>query len=181
MIYFDNEIPEWFSTVSTSSSISISIPPDLLDDDKWKGVAVCAVFAVKGHTALSVIESDFKLSDYFYKCIMETDVFPMNPFIFDGEEIRQLQSSSHLVIISHVHRLQFPKWELKQPTKLAAKFETNNPFMEVQKCGIRLVYEQDAGWYTKLFPGVNAICLNEIMDAMLKTGWLSHVDQYLKW
>ncbi|PRQ21566.1 putative P-loop containing nucleoside triphosphate hydrolase, leucine-rich repeat domain, L [Rosa chinensis] len=181
IIYFDNEIPEWFSTISTTNPISISIPPDLTDDDKWKGVTMCAVFAVKGHNVLSVIESDLELSNYFYQCTMETDVFHMKPFIFDGEEIRHLRSSSHLVLISYVARWQFPKWELNQSTTVAAKFETNNPFMEVQKCGIRLVYEQDAGWYTKLFPGVNAICLNEVMDAMLKTGWLSQVDQYLKW
>ncbi|KAM5575910.1 hypothetical protein ABKV19_014715, partial [Rosa sericea] len=153
IIYFDNEIPEWFSTISTSNPISISIPPDLTDDDKWKGVTMCAVFAVKGHTVLSVIESDLELSNYFYQCTMETDVFRMKPFIFDGEEIRHLRSSSHLVLISYVAGWQFPKWELNQSTMVAAKFETNNPFMEVQKCGIRLVYEQDAGW-EKIIPPI---------------------------
>jgi hypothetical protein len=182
-IHIDNEIPEWFSSKSRGNFISIPIPPNLTDDKKWKGIAACAVFSVMGHntSAISFIESGFETCNYLYQCTMETDLFSRQPFLFNGEEQQRLiRSSSHLLLISYSERFHVPKW-VNHPTVVSARFETNNPFMEVQECGIRLVYEEDDGWYTKLIPGDTGTCLNEVEDAILECGWISQVDTYLKW
>ncbi|KAL6179552.1 hypothetical protein ACLB2K_051066 [Fragaria x ananassa] len=63
-----DEIPGWFSTVSTRNPISIR----LTDDNNWKGIAACAVFSVKGHTTL--IETDADSSNSSYQLTLETDV-----------------------------------------------------------------------------------------------------------
>ncbi|KAM5575895.1 hypothetical protein ABKV19_014704 [Rosa sericea] len=182
-IHIDNEIPEWFSTKSTGNFISIPIPPNLTDDYKWKGVASCAVFSVKGHnmSAISVIESGFETSNYLYQCTLETDLFSMKSSVFDGEEKHHfIRSSSHLLLISYLASFHFSK-QLNQSTVVGARFETNHPFMDVQECGIRLVYEQDDGWYTKLIPGDTGTCLNEVLDAIRESGWISEGDTCLKW
>lgn len=180
-VFVDNEIPEWFSSVTTNNPISIQIPPNLTDDNKWKGVAACAVFSFKGRSAISLVEPDSKSSSYSYQCSVETDIFYMEPSILDREElIRVVRSSSHILAIFYLSSCKFGTW-LDRSTVMAARFGTNNPFMEVQKCGIRLVYEQDAGWLAKLFPGSIAIYLNDVQDATVKPGWLSQVDKCLKW
>ncbi|XP_050378973.1 TMV resistance protein N-like [Argentina anserina] len=182
-IHIDNEIPEWFSTKSTGNFISTPIPPNVTDDYKWKGVASCAVFSVKGHnmSAISVIESGFKTSNYLYQCTLETDLFSMKPSVFEGEEKHHfIRSSSHLLFISYLSSLHFSK-QLNQLTMLGARFKTNNPFMDVQECGIRLVYEQDDGWYTKLIPGDTGTSLNEVSDTILESGWIREGDTCLKW
>ncbi|PRQ21562.1 hypothetical protein RchiOBHm_Chr7g0240591 [Rosa chinensis] len=52
--------------------------------------------------------------------------------------------------------------------------------MVVQQCGIRLVYEQDAGWPYRIVGGDDPICLNKVKDdaSVLESGWLS---QSLEW
>ncbi|XP_062025777.1 TMV resistance protein N-like [Rosa rugosa] len=185
----ENEIPEWFSTTSTGNPISIQIPSNLSDDHTWKGVAACAVFSVKRRntTTLSVTEPDPDFSNYLYQIRMETDAFRLKPYVTDWEgrlrPDRPLGSSSHLLMIFYLPSLVFPKRGLNQSTVLAANFETDNPFMVLQKCGIRLVYEQDDGWYyNKLFPGVRPIFLNrDEDDAARESGWLIQVDGGVKW
>ncbi|KAM5575912.1 TMV resistance protein N-like [Rosa sericea] len=183
VIHVDNEIPDWFSTKSTGNFISIPIPPNLTDDYKWRGVASCAVFSVKGHnmSAISVIELGFETSNYLYQCTLETDLFSMKPSVFDEEEKHFfMRSSSHLLFISYTASFHFSK-QLNGSTVVGARFETNNPFMDVQECGIRLVYEQDDGWYTKLIPGDTGTRLNEVLDAIQESGWISEGDTCLKW
>ncbi|KAL6179774.1 hypothetical protein ACLB2K_046445 [Fragaria x ananassa] len=146
-----DEFPDWFITKSTRNPISISIPHSLVDDNKWKGFAACAIFAVKGHTYLSLIEPDPDFCKYSYEIKLETDVI-----------------------------LQRRALNLSQSTVVRATFETTNPSMVVQKCGIRLVYEQDAGWYIGIDSVDVPICLNEAEDdaSVLQYGWLS---QSMEW
>ncbi|XP_062025625.1 TMV resistance protein N-like isoform X2 [Rosa rugosa] len=182
----ENEIPEWFSTTSTRNPISIQIPSNLADDNTWKGVAACAVFSVKRRntTTLSVTEPDPEFSKYLYQIRMETDAFSLKPYAIDWEEqLRPLGSSPHLLMIFYLPSLAFPEQGLNQSTVVAANFETNNPFMVHQKCGIRLVYEQDDGWYyKKLWPGIGMIHLNrDEEDDAPASGWLTQVDGCVKW
>ncbi|KAL6177019.1 hypothetical protein ACLB2K_053651 [Fragaria x ananassa] len=178
-----DEIPEWFNTTSTRSSISISIPQNLADDNKWKGFAACAIFAVKGHTDLSLIEPDPDFLNYSYQITLETDVMHLEPILAECDESSFLGSSSHLLLIFYISDLKFLqriKLLFNQSTVVRAIFETTNPSMVVQKCGIRLVYEQDAGWHSRILDGDGPICLNEVEDdaSVLESGWLS---QSYKW
>ncbi|XP_062024174.1 uncharacterized protein LOC133740261 [Rosa rugosa] len=186
-----DEIPEWFITTSTRNPISISIPPNLADDNTWNGFVACAIFSVKGHAALSLIEPDPDFSNYSYQITLETDVMRLEPYVLglDSVVLGRFRSISHLLAIFFISSLKFPQRGLNQSTVVSAMFETTNPSMVIQKCGIRPVYEQDAGWFSRIIGRNDLICLNKVDDTtsiwleqytacVLESGWLS---QSLEW
>ncbi|KAL6184833.1 hypothetical protein ACLB2K_046233 [Fragaria x ananassa] len=176
-----DEIPEWFTTISTRNPISILMPQNVANDNKWKGFAVCAIFAVKGHTALSVIEPDPDFCNYVCQVTLETDVMRLEPEVLDFTGLnRNLGSCSHLRVIFEISRLTFPWWWLIDSTEVRAIFETTNPSMVFQKCGVRLVYEQDVPLYSRIVNRIQAISLGKYEDytSVLDSGWL---NQSLKW
>nr|XP_011457564.1 PREDICTED: uncharacterized protein LOC101301070 isoform X3 [Fragaria vesca subsp. vesca] len=176
-----DEISEWFTTVSTRNSISIPMPQNQADDNKWKGIAACAIFAVKGHIALSLIEPDPNFLNYSYQITWETDDVLLEPDVLelDSAELGRFGLSSHLLVIFSISRSVFPPRELIQSTVVRAKFETTNPSMVVQKCGMRLVYDQDVGWFTRVTEH-DVICLDqvEISTPLGEAHWLC---QSLEW
>ncbi|KAM5575893.1 TMV resistance protein N-like [Rosa sericea] len=176
----EDEIPEWFSTTSSRNPISIRIPQNLADDNKWVGLAACAIFSVKGHTALSVIEPDPDFSSYSYQITWETDVVRLEPKVLELDEAyRHFGSSSHLLVIFCRHRSEVPERDLNKSTVVRAKFETTNPSMVVQKCGILLLDEQNAEWISRPST-LQMICLNKVEEpaSVSESGWIS---QSLKW
>jgi hypothetical protein len=127
-----------------------------------------------------------EFSNYSYQITLETDVWRLRPYGIDWQvELRPFRSCSDLTLIYYEPSFKFPEWALNKSTVVRARFETNNPFMVVHKCGIRLIYEQDAGWFsTKVCPEVATICLNEDEgDAVLEAGWRGQdqVNKYFKW
>ncbi|XP_004310255.1 PREDICTED: uncharacterized protein LOC101295301 [Fragaria vesca subsp. vesca] len=168
-----DQIPEWFSTISTRNPISIPIAQNLADDNKWKGFAACAIFAVKGHTELSHIEPDPDFSNYSYQIILETDVLRLEQHVLKLDS-GHFGSSSHLLVMFCISSLRFPQWGLNQSTVVRAIFETTNPSMVVQKCGIRLVYEKDDGWYSRISGWKDEpIWLNQVeFDSVRESDWL---------
>ncbi|XP_062027383.1 TMV resistance protein N-like [Rosa rugosa] len=173
-----DEIPEWFGTISTRNEISIPIPQNLADDNEWVGLAACAIFSVKGHTALSLIEPDPDFLNYSYQITLETDVMRLKPYVF-RVSARPLGSSSHLLVIFHIPHRKVPYGELNKSTVVKAIFETTNPSMVVQKCGIRLLYEQDAKLFSSIVGVDHPTGLTEVEDAAsAESSWLS---QSLEW
>ncbi|ONH89631.1 hypothetical protein PRUPE_8G005600 [Prunus persica] len=141
-----NEIPEWFSNVVTGDSIEISIPSDLKDNKKWMGVA--AVFLVKGHPAVSDSESDSETSDYLYRFTLRTHEFQLEPYLLDWKESCTFVrfNSDRFLCLFYVSHMRFPRM-LNESSSMWALSETNSLCMEIQKCGIRLVYEQDVAGF----------------------------------
>ncbi|KAK9903182.1 hypothetical protein M0R45_001193 [Rubus argutus] len=161
-----NEIPEWCDNTSTSNHISIP-----MGVKKWKGVATCAVFSVNNTTA------DVDFSNYRYQITLETDVVSLEPFVVPNhwQVYGRVRPISDMLLIYYEPRSSFPKPMLNVSTMVGARFETNNPFVVVQKCGIRLAYEQDAGWFM----------LDEFFtyqhEAVVQSGWVSRGDKCLNW
>ncbi|XP_004310270.1 PREDICTED: uncharacterized protein LOC101301643 [Fragaria vesca subsp. vesca] len=176
-----DEISEWFTTISTRNPISIPMPQNQADGNRWKEIAACAIFAFKGHTALSLIEPDPDFLNYSYQITWETDDVRLEPDVLelDSAELGRFGLSSHLLVIFSISRSVFPLRELIQSTVVRAKFETTNPSMVVQKCGMRLVYDQDDGWFTRVTED-DVICLDEVgIGATIRdSDWLS---QSFKW
>ncbi|KAL6210067.1 hypothetical protein ACLB2K_021005 [Fragaria x ananassa] len=134
-----DEIPEWFSNVDSNSYIGQRMPPGLEDEEQWMGVSV--VILVKGHPPVSEIEPE--TSNYFYKCIVGTEDFQLSPILLDWDKyLGSLPFSSHFLFFFYVPRLYFSSKNLNQSRLMCAFFWTNNPRMEVQKCGIRLLFKQ---------------------------------------
>ncbi|KAM2040150.1 hypothetical protein PS2_033679 [Malus domestica] len=188
------EIPEWYTDTATRESIAIPLSPDLDEDKKWIGVALCAVFSVKGDPAVSHIGSSSETSNYFYRCKFGTSEFIVEPLGFDTENSRNLvKSSSNVCAVFYVPCLGFRKM-LNKSGAMWAAFETDNPSMKVQKCGIRLVYKQDvAGFIHKTMQddhegfrhqtpsqdNCNPIEVNKAIE--LEYGWFNLVDNILEW
>ncbi|PQQ08657.1 uncharacterized protein Pyn_37441 [Prunus yedoensis var. nudiflora] len=174
----------------TDCSISIQLSPDLSEDRKWMGVALCAVFSVKGHPAVSRIET-ISGTSYFYQCKLRIRKFELEPVILESK-LHPILGSHGFLCVFYVPCLFFPKM-LNDSSVMGALFETNNPCMEVQKGGVRLVYEQDvAGFIQTLLQCVTRrhphqivlsddCNLNEVDEAAFKSGWLSIVDNILRW
>ncbi|XP_016650528.1 PREDICTED: TMV resistance protein N-like [Prunus mume] len=193
-VSYQTEIPEWFSHMVTECSIAIQPSPDLSDYIKLMGVALCAVFSVKGHPAVSCIGSDLGTS-YFYQCKLPIHkFFESKPFILHGKLHRKFGTDDFLWVF-YLPRRFFPN-VLSDSSVMGALFETNNPCMEVKKCGVRLVYEQDvAGFIQTLLQCVTTgpqphqivpydddyKIIEECDEDGFKTGWFSIVDNVWRW
>ncbi|CAL9019761.1 unnamed protein product [Prunus brigantina] len=78
---------------------------------------------------------------------------------------------------------------------MGALFETNNPCMEVKKCGVRLVYEQDVAGFIQtllqcvttgpqphqIVPYDDYKIIEEFDEDGFKTGWFSIVGNVWRW
>ncbi|ONH89630.1 hypothetical protein PRUPE_8G005500 [Prunus persica] len=192
-VSYQTEIPEWFSHMVTECSIAIPPSPDLSDYRKLMGVALCAVFSVKGHPAVSCIGSDSGTS-YFYQCKLPIHkFFGSKPFILHGKLHRKFGTDDFLWVF-YLPRRFFPN-VLSDSGVMGALFETNNPCMEVKKCGVRLVYEQDVAGFIQTFlqcvttgpqphqivPYDDYKIIEEFDGDGFKTGWFSIVDNVWRW
>ncbi|KAM5574594.1 disease resistance protein RUN1 [Rosa sericea] len=201
----ENEIPEWFSNIDTGSSIRISIPAGLKDDEQWMGVS--AVFLIKGHPHFSDIESESETPNYFYKCTVVTQECQVEPVLLEWNHLNCIRYSSHFLCLFYVPCRFFPK-RLNESSVMWAVFETNNPCMEVQKCGIHLLFEQGVAGFIQTFmppilgiggrmhdhdpllainasrivPSDDCINLTEVDKATIDSGWFNLVvDHTLRW
>lgn len=143
----EGEIPEWFYKKDVGNSIGITISPGLKDDENWMGVAV--VFLVKGHPPVSKIELGSETSNYFYKCTVGTEDFRLDPTLLDWN-ISFITCSSPFLFTFYIPWVGFPK-RLNESLLMWAVFETNNPCMEVQECGIRLLYEHGVAEFIQTY------------------------------
>ncbi|CAN6566280.1 unnamed protein product [Malus baccata var. baccata] len=177
------EIPEWFSNIVTGDSIAIPIPPNLKDNKKWMGVA--AVFLVKGRPSVSNSESDTEASDYLYRFTLGTHEFRLEPYLLDWKEsctyVRS--SSDDFLCFFYESHMRFPK-TLNESSSMWALLEAINPCMEVQKCGIRLVYKQDIAGFIQTFMlcfggGQHEMNLQEVDKATFESGWFNLDNKYI--
>ncbi|XP_070680806.1 TMV resistance protein N isoform X2 [Malus domestica] len=177
------EIPEWFSNIVTGDSIAIPIPPNLKDNKKWMGVA--AVFLVKGRPSVSNSESDTEASDYLYRFTLGTHEFRLEPYLLDWKESCTFvrSSSDDFLCFFYESHMRFPK-TLNESSSMWALLEAINPCMEVQKCGIRLVYKQDTAGFIQTFMlcfggGQHEMNLQEVEKATFESGWFNLDNKYI--
>ncbi|KAB2623842.1 TMV resistance protein N-like [Pyrus ussuriensis x Pyrus communis] len=177
------EIPEWFSNIVNGDSIAIPIPPNLKDNKKWMGVA--AVFLVKGQPFVSNSESDTETSDYLYRFTLGTHEFRLEPYLLDWKESCTLvrSSSDDFLCFFYESHMRFPK-TLNESSSIWALLEAINPCMEIQKCGIRLVYKQDVAGFIQTFMmcfggGQHEMNLQEVDKATFESGWFNLDNKYI--
>lgn len=200
-----SEIPEFFSHIVNGGNIEIPIYANMKNDRKWMGVALCALFSAKGNPIVSPTESDSETSNYFYQFQIGTNIFVLVPDP-DSDRIIDLQTHSHFLCVFYASWLQFPVL-LNKSSQMWASFNTSNPCMEVQQCGIHLVYEQDVAVFMQTFmqcafgterqpvhqtplvigkedqdiPSDDNSTPNEVDKATSEYGWFNVVDKILRW
>ncbi|KAG8660837.1 hypothetical protein MANES_02G199800v8 [Manihot esculenta] len=159
------EIPNWFIQQNMGPSVVIKLTPNWYND-KFKGLAVCPVFAIRGNPDLL---TDGPASDIAIYCRLEAVEYTVvSSFKFLIYRVPSLQSD-HLWMGFH-SRVEFDKSNtLKKCRYLRASFESSVPGMEVKKCGIRLVYDQDENEYNLMAEESSLPCdslglVNQVID-----------------
>ena len=138
--------PPWFIAHGLGNSISISLPPNLYDDKRWIGFALYASFAV--HNKQQTVSRDSKISRSFF-CLLCTDDGCLQSFIV-LPLTRDIFVESHRLLVLHIPRVFFTH-KLNQRKSIRALFGCRNnsdkniinPDVEVEVCGMRMVFEQD--------------------------------------
>lgn len=176
-----NGIPEWFKHSFTGYYAAVTIPSCLKDDNKWMGVAAVCLLQVQAHPAVSMIESES--SNYLCKCTIRTHEFAFAPVPHAWREHRSF--SSHVLCFFYLPWVCFPK-RLNQSSTVQVSFETNDPCLEVQSCGIHLLYELDvAGFINTCLQcfggGLQRALPSQIDEATFESGWFNLVDDILSW
>lgn len=130
--------PSWFIAHGLGNSISMSLPPNLYDDKRWIGFALYASFAV--HNEHQTVSRDSKVSRSFF-CLLCTEDGCLQSFIV-LPLTRDIFVESHRLLVLHIPRGFFTH-KLNQRKSIRALFGGFNSDVEVEVCGMRMVFEGD--------------------------------------
>ena len=145
------EIPKWFGHRIEGTSVNLQVPLD-----KLNGIALCAVFVLRQHHPLHQLLSDDQIfGEYEYthrlswylKANGDQSRRRTNGFSF-SEQFGKIESY-HLCL--NYDRYILPTPEMKENwiqdangfVQIEIGFETEGPGLEVTKCGVHLILEQD--------------------------------------
>lgn len=150
------DVPDWFNQQNIGSSVTIHLAPNWYDR-KFKGLAICAVFETHENPTSF---TDGPASDIAISCrleAIESSVTSSFKFLIYG--VPSIQSD-HLWMGFH-SQIGFGKlnW-LNKCCLLRALFEPCIPGVEVKKCGVRLVYDQDENEYNCMAVQPSSPCEN---------------------
>ena len=146
------EIPKWFGHQSKGTSLNLQVP-----SDKLKGIALCAVFVLRHHPPLHQILSDAEIfGEYIFTHRLSWYLKA------NGDQSRQRFGGFHFseqfatIESSYLHlRLDYPDEFLYPGMKenwiqdangfvqIEIGLETKGPGLEITKCGVHLILEQD--------------------------------------
>ena len=145
------EIPKWFGHRSEGTSVNLQVPLD-----KLKGIALCAVFVLRQHHPLHQLLSDdqifgeYKLThrlSWYLKANGDQSRQRINGFSF-SEQFGKIESY-HLFLGYVCYRSPTPgmkeNWiqDANGFVQIEIGIETKGPGLEVTKCGVHLILEQD--------------------------------------
>ena len=144
------EIPKWFINQSVGNSMNLQVPSDLCN--KLMGVAVCAVFVFRQNPSLPQffwLEYSLKPNIYFNAT---RDGFPwwlgfgkMGLYhLFQGYCPYKKMGRSWNENLNQTNADGFSQIEIE--------FVTGGPGLEVTKCGVRLIFEQDVEDLNRTMP-----------------------------
>ena len=158
------EIPKWFGHQSKGTSLNLQVP-----SDKLKGIALCAVFVLRHHPPLHQILSDAEIfGEYIFTHRLSWYLKA------NGDQSRQrLKGISfseqfgkielyYLYLDYYCYRSHTPKmkenWiqDANGFVQIEIGLETKGPGLEVTKCGVHLILEQDIEDLNQTMLGCNS-------------------------
>ncbi|KAF7848191.1 hypothetical protein BT93_L2207, partial [Corymbia citriodora subsp. variegata] len=128
------EIPEWFNYQAVGPLLSIDMSPNW-HDHSWRGFAICASFKHINCSSCQDLENA-----HFIFCEFSTDGNRLAPLL----EFPIRFVNSGCLWLGYVSGTQFPRdtnWETMSD-RIVVSFTITNPGLEVERCGVHLVYEQ---------------------------------------
>ena len=117
----------------------MQLPSDLHDNSRWMGFTVYAIYTVQKQEAGLSCMQDFTILLRF-SCLSTIDEVPLLTYTAFPLSRDAFDESSQRLLVFYIPRLLC---EMNRCSHIEALFESDNPSLEVEMCGIRLVYEQD--------------------------------------
>ena len=149
------EVPPWLTHQRFGYSISIELPPNWCNS-RWMGFALCAFFRIN--------HSCYSSERYSLKChVIALGDMPHGPhrtFEVAIGETSFKYSVGHLWLL-YLSRDDWPAigWNY-QCSRIKVVFDTNSPRVEVIKCAVRLIYEQDVEEFNLTIAQCSSGCIN---------------------
>lgn len=134
--------PNWFTYQNIGPYIKLKLPAHLHDDSTWLGFTVYALYTIEKHRA--GFEQDSRIFLRFSG--ISEDQVPFAPYTAFPLARDDFDESSQRLLVFYIPRLLF---QLSSCSHIAALFETNDPGVKVDMCGIRLVYEPDVNEFVQ--------------------------------
>ena len=123
----------WFTCQKHGPCIEMQLPPDVHYNSTWLGFTVYALYGIQMKQAGYKLDSTILLH---YSGVSVSfapyPAFSLSGDLFDG--------SSQRLVVFYIPRRVF---QLNRCNHIGAVFESGDPDVQVEMCGIRLVYEQD--------------------------------------
>ncbi|BFG20734.1 hypothetical protein CerSpe_070080 [Prunus speciosa] len=144
-----SEISEWFIDRSARSVVSMDLREDWCKKN-WRGYALCAVFGLGRRLPVGNLLGKWKYEQETYSTAhgLRCEVNPNNlglggwcPFFGCSQELGQIESDH--IWLSFVGCEHFGTAWQDSCRRLEFLFKTLGPSLEVKKCGVRLIYEQE--------------------------------------
>ncbi|XP_030934304.1 TMV resistance protein N-like isoform X2 [Quercus lobata] len=149
------EVPPWLTHQRFGYSISIELPPNWCNS-RWMGFALCAFFRIN--------RSCYSSERYSLKghviALGDTPHGPHRTFEVVIGETSFKYSVGHLWLL-YLSRDDWPAtgWNY-QCSRIKVVFDTNSPRVEVIKCAVRLIYEQDVEEFNLTIAQCSSSCIN---------------------
>ena len=135
-------VPDWFGHKSEGDSINLEVPSYLFK--QFRGIALCAVFRPPQHHPPNdrryYLYDEFALSCYF---VVNGDEFC--PIIEFSEEIDTVESDHRwfMYLPPNFFKVEFLQIADGSSCQLEFTFTSQDPRIEIKKCGAHLVYEEE--------------------------------------
>ncbi|PON51854.1 TIR-NBS-LRR-like protein [Parasponia andersonii] len=158
-----SEVPEWFYHQATGPSVSIQLPKNFHDENDWIGLALWASFSARDHS-MAILENEA----HDLICHVECDrgsLERLHACRTGKKEFKWLHLGG-FIWLSYIPRWWF-SGEMNHCSIMEASFGSGLPGLWVEKCGLRLVYEQ--GNDIQEFGGIIDLCDSKSLENELAT------------
>lgn len=139
------EISEWFSPQNPGSSVTIPLPSDLRYNSSWSGMALFIVVEIHENSYSVSSSQDYEVNiDFIYrKHMVEGPIHQIQLNAFNISEVPKFLLDDR----SFGFKIRFPAGEredhLEGCNSIEASFSSHCPYIEIKKCGARILYKKE--------------------------------------
>lgn len=142
LFYPSEQFFHGFSHQSTGMQVKLDVPPDLCNNKEWVGFVVYASFTLPPAVYLSKQGSDhFVFSCHLHTYMEASKMGPVHHVALVPLE-EKFSGSQRVTFVIHISRRHFRRRLMNQWEGIIAAFSSATEGVEVELCGIHLVFEQ---------------------------------------
>ncbi|KAL4597202.1 hypothetical protein ACB092_12G218500 [Castanea dentata] len=142
-----SEIPNWFRHQNVGASVNLQVSSHLLSSSKFMGIAVCAVYIFRQHHAFHQLHiNDYEGAMYTHGllCSIKANGYgPPEVWLPLTEEFGKIESYHLWLEYIPFESRWKEELDANEFTQIEVTFEPETPGLEVTKCGVHLIFEQD--------------------------------------